>query len=177
MSEASNSNANQVPGLEFTTRQNGDVIPDDVIAELARRMRFASSPGGGAGGALSIGFGGSTVSDASGNQLVSNANGLFVGLGAGLGVQTGNGLTLTADNKIKLDGHRGFAQRHSITANGTKTFTLPEQLTAYAVAITAYGPPGSARWYVSDKNSTAVTVTITDYSVTFDLDIYAIELT
>lgn len=177
MSSASNSDANQVPGLEFTPWQYGDLIADVLMNEIARRGRFASAPGGSSGGSLSIGFGGSAVSDASGNQLVSNANGLFVPLGAGLGVQTGNGLTLTADNKIKLDGHRGFAQRHSITANGTKTFALPEQLTAYAVAITAYGPPGSARWYVSDKNSTAVTVTITDYSVTFDLDIYVIELT
>ncbi len=176
MSSASNTSADQVPGLEFSAKQFGDVIDDAVIAELARRLRFASSPTG-ASNSIAIGYGAAGVSDASGNQIRTDANGLFIGLGAGLSVQAGNGLSLTADNKIKLDGHRGFAQRNTISGNGAVTFTLPEQLSKYAVVLTPLGNPGTAVAYVSDKNSTAVTVTISGYSTSFELDIAAIELT
>lgn len=176
MSAAANSNANDIPGLDFTPWKPGDSISDELMAEFARRMRFASSPIPAGSDGVTVGFGAINVSDSSGNQIITQGNGIYVGLGAGLGVFQSQGLFLNPDNQVALRGHRVFRQMTNSLADGEFTFSLPEQLDNYGVAVTPYGDPGTAKWWVSDKNSTVVKVTVDDHSVNFGLEITVIEL-
>lgn len=175
MSTLQNTSGTQVPGLEFSPRQNGDVVDDAVMAEVVRRLRFSTAPDGDIAGSVSLGFG-SNISDASGNQI-EDRNGLFVSQGAGLGVLEGNGLILTDDNKIKLSGKRGFSMRFTIAGNGEQTFTLPEAMDKYAAFASFLSEPGTAKVFISNKSATFMKVTVSGYSVGFELEVYAIELT
>jgi len=176
MSAASNSSSNDIPGLEFTPARTGDVVDNAIMAELARRLRLASSPSGSGSGTVVVGAGSVDISDTSGNQLTTNGNGLFVGLGAGLGIVPGTGLELDPDNRIILKGHRVYRQSNDVTTDGTYIFTLPEQVDSYAVAVTPFGDYGAAKIWVSDRNSTSVSVDVDGYTVDFTMEITIIEI-
>lgn len=174
MSEQANTKGSQSPFLEFTPRADGDVVDDAVMSEVVRRLRLASLGDPGAS-QVAIGFG-STVSDASGNQAVMKGGGIFVPLGAGLGVKTGQGLFLNEANQVELVGNRVFSQLMTFTADGEKTFTLPESVDHYAVSLTPLDPIGTAKIHVSSRSATAVKITVTGFSVAFDLEIATIEI-
>jgi hypothetical protein len=158
----SNTDGNASLVVDFDPLAVGDKISNELMAEIARRIKVGL-PGTLTDGGTSVLFGsGFEASGDSGNNFEVRAGGGYVPLGAGLALQTdgvGGNFIIGTDGKVTIKGLRSYIIGMPVIGNGTVVFTIPESIERKVHFFRWRGDPFDSPeplrvWYVSETVNT-----------------------